>query len=287
MSAMSKIIDCVSIAQKVKEEVKQEVSTMEHAPCLTVVIVGDDPASQVYVRNKEKVCEEVGIKSVVHRLPSDSTQTMVEGVVKALNHDHNIHGILVQLPLPKHLDEQRIIDCIDPRKDVDGLTVHNQGLLALGRLSEAVLPCTPSGVIRIFDEIGYDLAGKDVVIVGRSNLFGKPMAQLCLNRNATVKTCHSRTSDLQWHTNNAEVLICAIGRPKFFNEKHIDSHDVVIDVGINRDENGKLCGDVDIEAVLNLNGANHITPVPRGVGVLTTAMLLKNVLKCSKLLGNK
>jgi methylenetetrahydrofolate dehydrogenase (NADP+)/methenyltetrahydrofolate cyclohydrolase len=282
---MSKIIDCVSIAQKVKEEVKQEVSTMEHAPCLTVVIVGDDPASQVYVRNKEKVCEEVGIKSVVHRLPSDSTQTMVEGVVKALNHDHNIHGILVQLPLPKHLDEQRIIDCIDPRKDVDGLTVHNQGLLALGRLSEAVLPCTPSGVIRIFDEIGYDLAGKDVVIVGRSNLFGKPMAQLCLNRNATVTMCHSKTQALKHVTALSDVAICAIGAPKFFDENFFRNNDVVIDVGINRDENGKLCGDVDLHAVLEEVGA--ITPVPRGVGVLTTAMLLKNVLKCSKLLGNK
>ena len=277
----------MSIAQKVKDEVKQEVLQMENAPCLTVVIVGDDPASQVYVRNKEKVCEEVGIKSKTIRLSGDIDQYALETVVKSLNEEPTVHGILVQLPLPKHLNEQQVIDCIDPRKDVDGLTIHNQGLLALGRLDEAVLPCTPSGVIRIFDEIGYDLTGKEVAIVGRSNLFGKPMVQLCLNRNATVKTCHSRTSDLQWHTNNAEVLICAIGRPKFFNEKHIDSHDVVIDVGINRDENGKLCGDVDIEAVLNRNGANHITPVPRGVGVLTTAMLLKNVLKCSKLLGNK
>lgn len=281
---MNKIIDCVSIAQKVKDEVKQEVSTMENAPCLTVVIVGDDPASQVYVRNKEKVCEEVGIKSKTVRLSGDIDQYALETVVKSLNEEPTVHGILVQLPLPKHLNEQQVIDCIDPRKDVDGLTVHNQGLLALGRLDEAVLPCTPSGVIRIFDEIGYDLTGKEVAIVGRSNLFGKPMAQLCLNRNATVIMCHSKTQALKHVTALSDVVICAIGAPKFFDENFFRRNDVVIDVGINRDENGKLCGDVDLHAVLDEVGA--ITPVPRGVGVLTTAMLLKNVLKCSNLLGN-
>lgn len=280
---MGKIIDCVTIAQKIKDEVKQEVSTMESAPCLTVVLVGDDPASQTYVKNKEKVCEEVGIKSVVHRLPKDSSQETVERVVKALSYDSNVHGILVQLPLPKHLDEQRIIDCIDPRKDVDGLTVHNQGLLALGRLDEAILPCTPSGVIRIFDEVGYDLTGKQVTIVGRSNLFGKPMTQLCLNRNATVVMCHSKTEQLDYCTQYSDVVICAIGKPRFFDIDYIYESEVVIDVGINRDENGKLCGDVDLEDVVDNIG--QITPVPRGVGVITTAMLLKNVLKCSKLLN--
>ena len=282
---MNKIIDCVSIAQKVKDEVKQEVLQMENAPCLTVVIVGDDPASQVYVRNKEKVCEEVGIKSKTIRLSGDIDQYALETVVKSLNEEPTVHGILVQLPLPKHLNEQQVIDCIDPRKDVDGLTIHNQGLLALGRLDEAVLPCTPSGVIRIFDEIGYDLTGKEVAIVGRSNLFGKPMAQLCLNRNATVIMCHSKTQALKHVTALSDVVICAIGAPKFFDENFFRRNDVVIDVGINRDENGKLCGDVDLHAVLD--EVEAITSVPRGVGTLTTAMLLKNVLKCSKLLGNK
>lgn len=280
---MGKIIDCVTIAQKIKDEVKQEVSTMESAPCLTVVLVGDNPASQTYVKNKEKVCEEVGIKSVVHRLPKDSSQETVERVVRALNYDSNIHGILVQLPLPEHLNEQRIIDCIDPRKDVDGLTVHNQGLLALGRLDEAILPCTPSGVIRIFDEIGYDLEGKDVAIVGRSNLFGKPMAQLILSRNGSPIILHSKSTWTQAYTHISDVVICAVGKPKMFNADYFNSPQVVIDVGINRDENGKLCGDVDLEDVIDTVG--QITPVPRGVGVITTAMLLKNVLKCSKLLN--
>lgn len=283
---MTKIIDCVSIAQKVKDEVKQEVSTMENAPCLAVIIVGDDPASQVYVRNKEKVCEEVGVKSAVHRLPQNTTQSTLERVVRALNYDGNIHGILVQLPLPAHLDEQKIIDCIDPRKDVDGLTVHNQGLLALGRIEEAIIPCTPSGVLRIFDEIDYDLTGKEVTIVGRSNLFGKPMAQLCLSRNATITHCHSKTVDLDFVTASADVAIVAIGQPEYFRGVDFWDADIIIDVGINRNSNGKLCGDVATDSVLELGRADYVTPVPKGVGVLTTAMLLKNVLKCSKLMGN-
>lgn len=284
VSAMNKIIDCVSIAQKVKDEVKQEVLQMENAPCLTVVIVGDDPASQVYVRNKEKVCEEVGIKSKTIRLSGDIDQYALETVVKSLNEEPTVHGILVQLPLPKHLNEQQVIDCIDPRKDVDGLTTENMGLIMRGRIDEAIVPCTPSGVLRMFDEIGYDLQGKNVTIVGRSNLFSKPMFHLALSRNATVTMCHSKTINLMNKTVNADVLISAIGQPKHFGFYDIGKGVCVVDVGINRDENGGLCGDVNLDEVIN--SVEYITPVPRGVGTLTTAMLLKNVLKCSKLLGN-
>ena len=283
---MSKIIDCPVIAQKIKDEVKQEVLKMDNAPCLAVVIVGDNPASQVYVRNKEKVCDEVGIKSIVRRLPHDSTQEAVEQTVKELNYDENIHGILVQLPLPAHLNEQKVVDCIAPSKDVDGLTIHNQGLLALGRIEEAIVPCTPAGVLRIFDEIDYDLEGKEVVVVGRSSLFGKPMTQLCLSRNATVTQCHSRTRNVSNHLSESDVAIIAIGKPKMFDSCDFRATDIIIDVGINRDENGRLCGDVDTQDVLEYKERVQITPVPKGVGVLTTAMLLKNVVKCSKLAGN-
>ena len=280
---MNKIVDCTAIAQKIKDEVKAEVELLGIKPCLAVVIVGDDPASKTYVRNKEKVCEEVGIESKTVRLSGDIDQYALETVVKSLNEEPTVHGILVQLPLPKHLDEQKVIDLIAPHKDVDGLTIANQGLLALGRLNEAIIPCTPAGVLRIFDEIEYDLQGKRVTIVGRSNLFGKPMAQLALSRNATVKMCHSKTDSLMMETSNAHVLICAIGQPKFIDSKYTDYNEVVVDVGINRDEHGKLCGDVDLQDVIDNSWSDnlkHITPVPRGAGVLTTAMLAKDVVKC-------
>lgn len=277
---MSKIIDCPSIAQKIKDEVKAEVELLGVKPCLAVVIVGDDPASKTYVRNKEKVCEEVGIESKTIRLPEYTTQSDLEVVVHQLNRHSGVHGILVQLPLPKHLNEQKVIDLIAPHKDVDGLTITNQGLLALGRLDEAIIPCTPAGVLRIFDEIEYDLEGKEVTIVGRSNLFGKPMAQLCLSRNATVRMCHSKTAHVSYHMSESDVAIVAIGKPKMFDSTDFRATDIVIDVGINRDENGKLCGDVDTQDVLEWKELVQITPVPRGVGVLTTAMLTKNVLKC-------
>ena len=277
---MSKIIDCPSIAQKIKDEVKAEIELLGIKPCLAVVIVGDDPASKTYVRNKEKVCEEVGIESKTIRLPEYATQSDLEVIVHQLNRHSRVHGILVQLPLPKHLNEQKVIDLIAPHKDVDGLTITNQGLLALGRLDEAIIPCTPAGVLRIFDEIEYDLEGKEVTIVGRSNLFGKPMAQLCLSRNATVRMCHSKTAHVSYHMSESDVAIVAIGKPKMFDSTDFRSTDIVIDVGINRDENGKLCGDVDTQDVLEEKELIQITPVPRGVGVLTTAILAKNVLKC-------
>ena len=246
------------------------------------MIVGNDKASETYVRNKAKTCEQVGIKSSIIAIREDAPQIALETVIKQLNEDDSVHSILLQLPLPKGFDEQKAIDLISPNKDADGLTVYNQGLVALGRLEEAIIPCTPSGVIRMFDEIGYELEGKTITVVGRSNLFGKPMGQLCLSRNATVKMCHSRTNGLHNELDFQDVVISAIGKPKFLDNTYLSYNDVLVDVGINRDENGKLCGDIDIEDVLEIEeeAPKYYTPVPGGIGLLTTAMLMKNVVKC-------
>lgn len=282
---MAQAIDCKAIREKILNEVKEEVATLPTQPHLAVVIVGDDSASHTYVKNKEKTCEQVGIKSSVVMLREDIPQIALDTVINQLNNDENVHGILLQLPLPKHLNEQRAIDLISQYKDVDGLTIANAGLVALGRLDEAIIPCTPSGVIRMFDEIGYDLEGKTVTIIGRSNLFGKPMSQLCLSRNATVKMCHSRTNKLHNELDFQDVVISAIGKPKFLDNTHLSYNDVLVDVGINRDENGKLCGDIDIEDVLSIEeeAPKYYTPVPGGIGLLTTAMLMKNVIKAYKM----
>lgn len=282
---MAQAIDCKAIREKILNEVKEEVATLPTQPHLAVVIVGNDKASHTYVKNKEKTCEQVGIKSSVIMLRGDIPQVALNTVINQLNNDKNVHGILLQLPLPKHLDEQQAIDLINPKLDVDGLTIANAGLVALGRLDEAIIPCTPSGVIRMFDEIGYDLEGKTVTIIGRSNLFGKPMSQLCLSRNATVKMCHSRTNELHNELDFQDVVISAIGKPKFLDNTHLSYNDVLVDVGINRDENGKLCGDIDIEDVLSIEEEEpkYYTPVPGGIGLLTTAMLMKNVIKAYKM----
>ena len=282
---MAQAIDCKAIREKILNEVKEEVATLPTQPHLAVVIVGDDKASHTYVKNKEKTCEQVGIKSSVVMLREDIPQIALDTVINQLNNDENVHGILLQLPLPKHLNEQRAIDLISQYKDVDGLTIANAGLVALGRLDEAIIPCTPSGVIRMFDEIGYDLEGKTVTIIGRSNLFGKPMSQLCLSRNATVKMCHSRTNELHNELDFQDVVISAIGKPKFLDNTYLSYNDVLVDVGINRDENGKLCGDIDIEDVLSIEeeAPKYYTPVPGGIGTITTAMLMKNVIKAYKM----
>ena len=282
---MAQAIDCKAIREKILNEVKEEVATLPTQPHLAVVIVGDDKASHTYVKNKEKTCEQVGIKSSVVMLREDIPQIALDTVINQLNNDENVHGILLQLPLPKHLNEQRAIDLISQYKDVDGLTIANAGLVALGRLDEAIIPCTPSGVIRMFDEIGYDLEGKTVSVIGRSNLFGKPMSQLCLSRNATVKMCHSRTNELHNELDFQDVVISAIGKPKFLDNTHLSYNDVLVDVGINRDENGKLCGDINIEDVLSIEeeAPKYYTPVPGGIGLLTTAMLMKNVIKAYKM----
>lgn len=279
---MAQVIDCKAIREKVLDEVREEVAMLSEKPHLAVVIVGNDKASETYVRNKAKTCKQVGIESSVITIREDAPQFFLEAVIKQLNEDDSVHGILLQLPLPKGFNEQKAIDLISPNKDVDGLTVRNQGLVALGRLEEAIIPCTPGGVIRMFDEIGYSLEGKTVSIIGRSNLFGKPMTQLCLSRNATVKMCHSRTVDLHNELDFQNVVISAIGKPKFLDSTYLSYNDVLVDVGINRDENGKLCGDIDIEDVLSIEEETpkYYTPVPSGVGLLTTSMLMKNVVKC-------
>lgn len=277
---MAQVIDCKTIREKILDEVKEEVAMLPTQPHLAVVVVGDDKASHTYVKNKAKTCEQVGIKSTTIKLPECTTQEELQTVLWQLNYHSETHGILLQLPLPKHLNEQKAIDLINPNKDVDGLTIHNQGLLALGRIDEAILPCTPYGVIRIFDEIGYDLEGKEVVVVGRSNLFGKPMGQLCLSRNATITHCHSKSGATSYHMSEADVAIIAIGKAKMFDDLDFRATEVVIDVGINRDDSGKLCGDVDTQEVLESGKNIQITPVPSGVGLLTTAMLMKNVVKC-------
>ena len=282
---MAQAIDCKAIREKILNEVKEEVATLPTQPHLAVVIVGDDKASHTYVKNKEKTCEQVGIKSSVVMLRGDIPQVALNTVINQLNNDKNVHGILLQLPLPKHLDEQQAIDLINPKLDVDGLTIANAGLVALGRLDEAIIPCTPSGVLRMFDEIGYELEGKSVTVIGRSNLFGKPMAQLCLSRNATVKVCHSRTNELHNELDFQDVVISAIGKPKFLDNTYLAYNDVLVDVGISRDENGKLCGDIDIKDVLSIEeeAPKYYTPVPGGIGTITTAMLMKNVIKAYKM----
>lgn len=280
---MGKLIDCKQIASKIKSEVKAEVETLNRVPHLVVIIVGEDKASEVYVRNKHRVCEEVGIKSTIIKMPSDITQDDLTWTIKKLNYDKDVHGILLQLPLPGHLNEAEAIDVINPLKDVDGLHPYNAGLLSIGH-KNAIKPCTPSGVMRIFEELDYDLTGKDVAIVGRSNLFGKPMAQLILQANGTPSICHSKTADLSYYTYFADVLIVAVGNPKMITSSDVEHNDIIIDVGINRTENG-LCGDVDTDDVIDC--CDYITPVPGGVGVLTTAMLMKNVLQCYHMQGEK
>ncbi len=237
-------------------------------------MVGEDPASQVYVRNKVKSCEDCGIKSILQRLPADSTEKEVIDLINALNQDKEVDGILVQLPLPKHISEQKIIETIDVAKDVDGFHLHNVGALSCGL--PCLKPCTPHGVIKMLESANIDLEGKLALVLGRSNIVGKPMAQLLLEKNATVILAHSKTRNLQKLTLQADVIIAAVGRPLFLKAEMVKPGAVVIDVGINRNSEGKLCGDVDFENVKETAG--FITPVPGGVGPMTITMLLENTL---------
>ena len=239
---------------------------------LAVVLVGEDPASQVYVRNKIKACEEVGIRSFSYHLPAESSQEEVEALVDELVVSEKVHGILVQLPLPKHLDEKRILKRIPASKDVDGFCAENVGNLAMNR--ETIVACTPFGVMKMLEEYGIDPKGKSAVVLGRSNIVGKPMAMLLVNADATVTVCHSKTKDLKDVCAAADILVVAIGRAKFVTADMVKQGAVVIDVGMDRDENGKLCGDVDYENVKEK--ASFITPVPGGVGPMTITMLLYN-----------
>ena len=271
-----KLIDGKAIAAEIRAELKARTQAFEEKYGkkigLAVVLIGNDPASQVYVRNKVKACEEAGIRSFRHDLPEETTQRQAEELVSALAEDENIHGILVQLPLPRGLDEKRLLSLIPPSKDVDGFLAENIGRLALKE--EGTVACTPLGVMEMLSRSNIPVAGKRAVVVGRSNIVGRPMALLLLNADATVTVCHSKTKDLLEECRRADILVAAIGKPKFITADMVKEGAVVIDVGMDRDENGKLCGDVDFENVKEK--ASAITPVPGGVGPMTIAMLLKN-----------
>lgn len=279
---MTKIISGKDISLQIKDELKEKVAAYKAQGIditLAVVKVGNDPASAVYVRNKENACEYVGINSRTLALPEETTQEELLNVVKELNEDASVNGILVQLPLPKHINESEILLAIDSKKDVDGFHPVNVGKMVIGE--DTFLPCTPAGIIEMLKRSDVDIAGKNCVVIGRSNIVGKPMAMLMLKENATVTITHSRTKDLPAVCKEADILIAAIGRPKFVTADYVKEGAVVIDVGINRDENGKLCGDVDYENVAPHTSA--ITPVPGGVGPMTVTMLLVNCLRSVEL----
>ena len=269
------ILDGKALAAEIRAEVKAQVDDLQQKgvhTALAVVLVGDDPASQVYVRNKIKACGEAGIRSLEFRMPSETTQEALLAKIAELNADDTVDGILVQLPLPRQINAEAVIAAIDPAKDVDGFHTANAGALVTGK--EGFVPCTPFGVMRLIEKSGVDPAGKAAVIVGRSNIVGKPMALLLLAANATVTVAHSKTPDLGAVTRTADILVAAVGRAKLIKADMVKPGAVVIDVGMNRDENGKLCGDVDFASVKDVAG--HITPVPGGVGPMTIAMLLQN-----------
>ena len=277
---MAKIIDGKQIAQNVKEELKIKVKDFydkySRQITLAVILVGENPASQVYVKNKIKATEYVGMKSLSFYLPENSTEQQVEETVLSLANDDTVDGILVQLPLPKHLDENKILSLIPASKDVDGFLAENVGNLMLGQ--ETTVACTPFGVLKMLKSSGVELCGKNAVVLGRSNIVGKPMAMLLLKENCTVTICHSKTNNLAEICKNADILVAAIGKPKFVKENMVKEGAVVIDVGINRTENG-LVGDVDFDNVKEI--ASQISPVPGGVGPMTIAMLLENTYLCA------
>lgn len=280
------IIEGKKVSAQVKEQVKIQTQQIkdEHGitPGLAVVIVGDDPASRVYVNNKKKACEFVGFKSEEYALPAKTTQEELLSLVKTLNKKEDINGILVQLPLPKHLDDKAVIEAISPLKDVDAFHAVNVGKIMLGEYD--FLPCTPAGVMEMLHYYDIDVSGKNCVVIGRSNIVGKPMAMLLLHENGTVTICHSKTKNLSQICARADILVAAVGKTKFITAEMVKDGAVVIDVGMDRDENGKLCGDVDFENVKNK--CSYITPVPGGVGPMTIATLMKNTLKAAKLQNN-
>ena len=274
------IIDGKAISLAVKDEVRAEVADLEakygRKPCLCVIIVGENPASQVYVRNKVRAAAYTGMESRQISLPETVSEDELLSQIAALNDDSAVDGILVQLPLPKHIDEEKVIDAICPEKDVDGFHPSNVAGLWLGK--DCTVPCTPAGVMRLLDSTGVDISGKTAVVVGRSNIVGKPVAKLLLDRNATVVIAHSRTADLAGVCRQADVLVAAVGRPRLITGDMLKPGAIVIDVGINRLDDGSLCGDVDFSSCSEL--ASWITPVPGGVGPMTIAMLMKNTLRC-------
>jgi methylenetetrahydrofolate dehydrogenase (NADP+)/methenyltetrahydrofolate cyclohydrolase len=279
------LIDGKAVSKAVKERVKNECERLKEqgiTPGLAVILVGDDPASQVYVRNKERACEECGFYSVKYALPADTTQKELNDLVDKLNNDDRINGILCQLPLPKHLDDKEVINRIDPKKDVDAFHPVNVGAIMIGDYN--FLPCTPAGVMELIHSTGVDITGKKAVVMGRSNIVGKPMAMLLLHADATVEIIHSKTVDDKEVTKTADILVVAIGKAKRITADMVKEGAIVIDVGMNRDENGKLCGDVDFENVKDK--CSFITPVPGGVGPMTIAMLMQNTLTAAKIQNN-
>ena len=278
---MATIIDGKNLAKKIRQELKEECDELKKNginPKLAVIMVGDDPASKVYVRNKSRACEDVGIDYEEYILKEKTTQEELIELIKKLNNDKKINGILLQSPIPKHLNINEAFKAITYMKDVDGFTPSSVGKLCIGE--DTFISCTPYGVMKMFEEYNIDLTGKDVVILGRSNIVGKPLIQCCIQKNATVTVCHSKTKNLAEHTKRADIIISAIGQSKFVKADMIKDGAVIIDVGINRGEDGKLTGDVDFENVEKK--ASYITPVPGGVGPMTIAMLMNNVIKATK-----
>ncbi|MGG5255112.1 bifunctional methylenetetrahydrofolate dehydrogenase/methenyltetrahydrofolate cyclohydrolase FolD [Neobacillus sp. SM06] len=277
----AKIINGFEIAKRKRVEIALEVEQLKEkgvTPGLAVILVGDNHASRTYVSNKQKACQEAGMYSLLVELPESVPEAELLEKIRMLNTDDSIHGILVQLPLPGHIDETKVIDTIAPAKDVDGFHPINIGKMMTGQ--DAFLPCTPYGVMVLLEDSGIDIPGKNVVIVGRSNIVGKPSGQLFLNKDATVTYCHSKTKNLKEHTSKADILVAAVGKANFITAEHVKDGAVVIDVGINRNEAGKLCGDVAFDEVAEKAG--YITPVPKGVGPMTITMLLANTLKAAK-----
>lgn len=279
---MANIIDGKQISKDIKEELKAEVASLAaqgRKCCLAVIQVGNDPASSVYVGNKKKACAYVGIESLAYELPEETTEEELLTIIDKLNKDADVHGILCQLPLPKHINEDHVIKAISPKKDVDGFHPQNVGALVIGE--KGFVSCTPAGIIQLLKRSNIEMDGKHCVVVGRSNIVGKPMSLLMLRENATVTICHSHTRNLKEICKEADILIVAIGKPQFIDKEYVKDGAVVIDVGIHRDENNKLCGDVKYDEVEPV--ASYITPVPGGVGPMTIAMLMHNCVEATKL----
>lgn len=275
---MTTILDGKKLRDKIFEDLKDKIDKMEKKPTLAVILVGENPASQIYVRNKKKTAEKLGINSLSIEYPADISEKELVAKIEELNNDKNVTAILVQLPLPKHINKNKVIDAILPQKDVDGLTPYNLGKLFSGE-KPYVYPCTPKGILLLLDEYNIELDGKNIVVIGRSNLVGKPVAQMLLNRNATVTMCHSHTKNLSEITKTADIVVSAVGK-NVIGEKMLKSNCVVIDVGIFRDENGKISGDVDFENVSKVTA--YISPVPGGVGPMTIASLMLNTVELAE-----
>lgn len=280
---MGKLISGKEVSTSIRAKIKEEAQKLRDdygiQPGLAVILVGNDPASQIYVRNKQKACEEVGFHAFEYRLNENSTQEQLLDLIGVLNKNNKVHGILVQLPLPDHIDPQTVINTISPEKDVDAFHPINVGKIMLGDYE--FLPCTPAGVMELIDSTGVEISGKNCVVIGRSNIVGKPMAMLLLHRNATVTICHSRTKNLAEVCAGADILVSAVGKAHFITADMVKEGAMVIDVGMNHDENGKLCGDVEFSTVEPR--ASYITPVPGGVGPMTITMLMKNTLRAAEL----